>query len=200
MRHKDIVRGIIICLVVLFIAFCVMLATPAKAYEGERITTAKQDALHNAADILRSVGYAEDSEVIKALQAEWWREQEDLDIIAKVIQHEADPEWCEWEHSVAVGAVVCNRVKSPHFPNTVREVVEQPGQYLKAYTSDFSGTTRLAYEAAKVALDGDHDVPADCYWQDTNRQGVSVWKSFLCETPYGFRSTTYICRGIPGVA
>ena len=96
MRHKDIVRGIIICLVVLFIAFCVMLATPAKAYEGERITTAKQDALHNAADILRSVGYAEDSEVIKALQAEWWREQEDLDIIAKVIQHEADPEWCEW--------------------------------------------------------------------------------------------------------
>lgn len=199
MRHKDIVRGIIICLVVLFIAFCVMLATPAKAYEGERITTAKQDALHNAADILRSVGYAEDSEVIKALQAEWWREQEDLDIIAKVIQHEADPEWCEWEHSVAVGVVVCNRVKSPHFPNMVKEVVAAPGQYLESYTRNFSGTSRLAYEAAKAALDGDHDVPSDCYWQDNKVHGVSVWKSFVCETPYGFRSTTYICRGIPGV-
>lgn len=201
MRHKDIVRGIIICLVVLFIAFCVMLATPAKAYEGERITTAKQDALHNAADILRSVGYAEDSEVIKALQAEWWREQEDLDIIAKVIQHEADPQWCAWEHSVAVGAVVCNRVKSPHFKgDTVREIVAAPGQYLESYTRNFSGTSRLAYEAAKAALDGDHDVPSDCYWQDNKVQGVSVWKSFVCETPYGFRSTTYICRGIPGVS
>lgn len=199
MRHKDIVRGIIICLVVLFIAFCVMLATPAKAYEG-RVTTAKQDAIHEAAEILRAAGYADDSAVIKALQAEWWREQENLDIIAKVIQHEADPEWCEWEHSVAVGAVICNRVASSYFPNTVKEVVAQPGQYLEAYTSNFSGTTRLAYEAAKAALDGDHDVPSDCYWQDNKVQGVSVWKSFVCETPYGFRSTTYICRGIPGVS
>lgn len=198
MRHKDIVRGIIICLVVLFVAFCVMLATPAKAYDGERITTAKQDALHNAADILRSVGYAEDSEVIKALQAEWWREQENLDIIAKVIQNEADPQWCEWEHSVAVGAVVCNRVKSPHFPDTVREVVEQPGQYLVSYTYGFDGVTELAYLAAKAALDGDHDVPEDAYWQDTHIQGVSVWKAFELDTGW-YKSTTYICCGIPGV-
>jgi len=195
MRHKDIVRGIIICLVVLFVAFCVMLATPAKAFEGERITTAKQDALHNAADILRTVGYAEDSEVIKALQAEWAKEQEGLDIIAKVIQNEADPEWCEWEHSVAVGAVVCNRVKSPHFPDTVREVVEQPGQYLKAYTRGFSATTRLAYEAAKAAMDGEHDVPEDAYWQDNRVQGKRIWKAFTVDTGY-FRSTTYICCGV----
>ena len=199
MRHKYIVRGIIICLVVLFVAFCVMLATPAMAYEGERITTARQDALHEAAEILRAAGYADDSEVIKELQAEWWREQENLDIIAKVIQHEADPQWCEWEHSVAVGAVVCNRAKSPYFPDTVREVVEQPGQYLKAYTSNFSATTRLAYEAEKAAMDGDHDVPSDCYWQDNKVQGVSIWKAFTVDTGY-FRSTTYICRGIPGVS
>lgn len=195
MRHKYIVRGIIICLVVLFVAFCVMLATPAKAYEGERITTAKQDALHNAADILRSVGYSEDSEVIKALQAEWWREQEDLDIIAKVIQNEADPAWCEWEHSVAVGAVVCNRVKSPHFPNMVKEVVAAPGQYLPAYTYGFDATPRLAYLAAKAALDGDHEVPEDAYWQDNTIQGKRIWKAFTVDTGY-FRSTTYICCGV----
>lgn len=198
MRHKYIARGIVICMAVIVILLIVILATPAKAYEGERITTARQDALHEAAEILREAGYADDSEVIKELQAEWWREQENLDIIAKVIQHEADPQWCEWEHSVAVGAVVCNRVKSPWFPDTVREVVEAPGQYLKAYTSDFGGTTRIAYEAARAAMDGDHDVPSDCYWQDNKVQGVSIWKSFVCETPYGFRSTTYICRGVPG--
>lgn len=194
MRHKYIARGIVICMAVIVIMLIVILATPAKAYEG-RVTTAKQDALHDAAEILRAAGYADDSEVIKELQAEWWREQENLDIIAKVIQHEADPQWCEWEHSVAVGAVVCNRVKSPWFPDTVREVVEQPGQYLKAYTSDFSGVSRLAYEAAKAAIDGAHDVPANAYWQDNKVQGVYIWKSFVCDTGW-FRSTTYICCGV----
>ena len=198
MKHKAIICGITICFVVLFIALCVILATPAKAYEGA-IHTAKQDSLHESADILRAVGYAEDSEVIKVLQAAWMQEQEDLCIIAKVIQNEADPAWCEWEHSVAVGAVVCNRVKSPYFPNTVKEVVEQPGQYLKAYTRDFSGVSRLAYEAAKAAMDGDHSVPTDAFWQDTHVQGKEIWKAFTVDTGW-FRSTTYICRGIPGVA
>ena len=199
MRHKYIARGIVICMAVIVILLIVILATPAKAYEGTRITTARQDALHEAAEILRAAGYADDSAVIKELQAEWWREQENLDIIAKVIQHEADPQWCEWEHSVAVGAVVCNRVKSPYFPDTVKAVVEQPGQYLKAYTSDFSGVSRLAYEAAKAAIDGAHDVPANAYWQDNKVQGVYVWKVFQLDTGW-YRSTTYICCGIPGVS
>lgn len=191
------------CLTVFFIAVLavviVLIAIPTKAYDGDRITTARQDALHQAAEILRSVGYAEDSTVIKTLQAEWAEEQEALDIIAKVIQHEADPQWCEWEHSVAVGVVVCNRVKSPHFKgDTVREIVAAPGQYLESYTRNFSGTSRLAYEAAKAAIDGDHDVPSDCYWQDTHIQGKEIWKAFTVDTGY-FRSTTYICRGIPGV-
>lgn len=200
MRHKYIARGIVICMIIVVLLLIVMLSTPAAAYDGEPIRTERQDYLHDAAEILRVAGYADDSAVIKELQAEWWREQENLDIIAKVIQHEADPQWCEWEHSVAVGAVVCNRVKSPYFKgDTVREIVAAPGQYLESYTRDFSGTSRLAYEAAKAAMDGDHDVPSDCYWQDNKVQGVSVWKSFVCETPYGFRSTTYICQGIPGV-
>lgn len=199
MRHKYIARGIVICMAVIVMLLIVILATPVKAYEGERITTARQEALHEAAEILRAAGYADDSEVIKELQAEWWREQENLDIIAKVIQHEADPAWCEWEHSVAVGAVVVNRVKSEYFPDTVKEVVAAPGQYLKSYTYGFEKTSRLAYEAAKAALDGDHDVPEDAYWQDNKVQGKRIWKAFTVDTGY-FRSTTYICRGIPGVS
>lgn len=185
-------------MVLLLILLCIILATPAHAAD-EPIRTNKQLALHEAADILRAAGYSDDSEVIKALQAAWWQEQEDLNIIAKVIQNEADPQWCEWEHSVAVGAVVVNRERSPHFPNTIREVVAQPGQYLKSYTYDFSGVSELAYLAAKAALDGDHDVPADAYWQDNKVQGCYIWKSFLLDTGW-FRSTTYICCGIPGVA
>ena len=197
MKYK--LRRVIICIAVLFIVLCVILATTASAYEGTRITTARQDALHEAAELLRSCGLPDSDPAIQALSAEWWREQEDLDIVAKVIQNEADPAWCEWEHSVAVGVVVLNRVRSPYFPNSVKEVVAAPGQYLPNYTYGFEKTTRLAYEAAKAALDGDHDVPEDAYWQDTHVQGVSIWKAFTVDTGW-FRSTTYICRGIPGVS
>ena len=199
MNHNHILRGIIICMIVLFVALCVILATPVRAdYDGARVTTAKQDALHQAADILRSVGYADDSAEIKALSAAWWKEEENLNIVAKVIQYEADPRWCGWEHSVAVGAVVMNRVASPYFPNTVYGVVTAPGQYLPAYTWGFDNISRLSYEAAKAAIDGDHDVPADAFWQAQFPQGKETWKTFSVDTGY-FASTTYICRGIVGV-
>ena len=197
MRHKNELRGAVICMAVLLVMLLVILLTPAEAYEGEPVRTARQETLHAAADILRSYGYAEDSEAIMALGDAWRQEQENLDIIAKVIQHEADPAWCEWEHSVAVGAVVCNRVKSEHFPNSVKEVVEAPGQYLPAYTRNFDGTSRLAYLAAKAALDGDHDVPEDAYWQDNKVQGKRIWRAFTVDTGW-YKSTTYICCGIPG--
>lgn len=189
MKHNNIVRGVTALLML------ALFAIPAHAYEGDRITTARQEALHEAADILRGCGYAEDSEVIKTIQAEWRAEQERLDIIAKVIDHEAPPAWCDWEHSVAVGVVVLNRVASPLFPNTVKEVVAAPGQYLRSYTYGFSETPRLAYEAAKAALDGEHDVPEDCFWQDTHVQGAAIWKAFTVDTGY-YKSTTYICRGV----
>lgn len=195
MKHNNPTQVIAVLICILLIVLCVLLATPAHAYEGERITTARQAALHEAADILRSCGYAEDSEVIRAIQAEWRAEQEKLDIIAKVIDHEAPPAWCEWEHSVAVGVVVLNRVASPLFPNTVREVVAAPGQYLRSYTYDFADTSRIAYEAAAAALDGAHDVPEDCYWQDTHVQGAAIWRAYTVDTGW-YRSTTYICRGV----
>ena len=199
MKHKYIVALGIAILCIVFIALCVAMATPAAAYEGDPIWTNRMLILHYAADMLREAGFSDDSEPIRALSAEWWREQEDLDIIAKVVAHEADPQWCEWEHSVAVAVVVLNRVASPYFPNTVKEVVAAPGQYLPAYTYGFENTPRLCYEVAKAAMDGDHDVPSDCYWQDNKIQGTSIWKSFVCDTGW-FKSTTYICRGIPWVS
>lgn len=195
MKHKYIVALGIAILCIVFIALCVAMATPAAAYEGDPIWTNRMLILHYAADMLREAGFSDDSEPIRALSAEWWREQENLDIIAKVVAHEADPQWCEWEHSVAVAVVVLNRVASPYFPNTVKEVVAAPGQYLPSYTWGFENTPRLCYEVAAAAMNGEHDVPEDAYWQDNKIQGTSIWKSFVCDTGW-FKSTTYICRGI----
>ena len=199
MRHnKDTLMQMLITLICIVLLLLIVLISPARAYEGDPVRTQRQNDLHDTAEALRAMGVPDSSPEIRQLQAEWWKEQEALNITAKVIQNEADPAWCEWEHSVAVGAVVQNRVKSDLFPNTTREVVAQPGQYLESYTRNFDGVSHLAYKAAKAALDGDHDVPEDAFWQDTHRQGKSVWKAFELDTGW-YKSTTYICCGIPGV-
>lgn len=191
MRHKNIVALLIALMCIVFIAFCVLLATPAAAYDGTRITTAKQDALHEAAEILRAVGYADDSEPIRALSEAWWAEQEDLDIVARVVQGEAGG--CPFDHQVAVAAVVVNRRNSPLFPATIREVVAAPMQYTPLYLYGFENTTRNCYEAAKIALDGTDSVPDDVVWQAEFVQGKEVWWRSEVDTGW-FHSVTYFCR------
>lgn len=196
MKRNEI-RGSIICVILILIALVVMMATNARAYEGARITTKRQDALHEAAEILRAAGLGEDDPAIRALSAEWWAEQEALDIVARVVQGEAGN--CPWAHKVAVAAVVVNRVHSPYFPDTVREVVAAPAQYTTLYLSGFDQTSRECYEAAKLALDGESGVPEDVIWQAEFVQGTSIW--WISEVDTGwFHSVTYFCRGIPGVS
>ena len=155
------------------------------------VHTAKQDALHEAAEILRAAGYTDEDAPIRALSDAWWAEAEDLNIIAKVIEHEAGD--CPWEHRVAVGAVVLNRVADERFPDTVREVVEQPGQYHPGYTKGFASVRRSSYEAAAAAMDGRHSVPADVVWQAQFPQGTATWWISDVDTGW-YRSTTYFCR------
>ena len=195
MEHKDILRGIVITMVILLIVLAVIMATPAGAYEGGRITTARQDALHEAAELLRSCGLADDDPAVQALSAEWWAEQESLDIVARVIMGEAGN--CPWEHQLAVAAVVVNRVRSPYFADTVRDVVASPGQYTTLYLTGFERTSRQCYEAAKKALDGESGVPEDIIWQAEFPQGTEVWWISRVNTGW-YASTTYFCRGVAG--
>ena len=73
----------------------------------------------------------------------------EMDILARVIHGEARGE--PYVGQVAVGAVVMNRIKSGQFPNTIREVVFQPG----AFTAVDDGQYWLAPNATayKAALD-----------------------------------------------
>lgn len=55
---------------------------------------------------------------------------EDLFLLSKIIAWESGPNWKDWG-LIAIGEVVLNRVASPEFPNTIREVLYQtdPIQY-----------------------------------------------------------------------
>ena len=86
----------------------------------------------------------------------------DLDLLAAII-------WCEagnqpYEGMVAVGQVVMNRVASPNFPNTVSEVLNQPGQFTPASAGTLqaalaAGVNANCYAAAQDAMSGAAPVP-----------------------------------------
>lgn len=190
-NNRNMARGVFIILAVIIVFIFVLMLVPAEAYEGEPVWTARQEELHLRAEEMRDAGISE--EQIAPLSAEWWEEKETLDIVARVVQGEAGA--CPWMHQVAVAAVVVNRIHSPLFPDTAREVVAQPYQYTTLYLYGFEKTSRQCYEAAKKALDGESGVPEDVIWQAEFRQGKEVWWQSDVDTGW-WRSTTYFCRGI----
>lgn len=78
---------------------------------------------------------------------------EDLYLLARLISAEARGE--SFEGQVAVGAVVLNRVKSPEFPDTIREVIYEKGQFTPVTNGSIDATpTSSSISAAKDALSG----------------------------------------------
>ena len=83
--------------------------------------------------------------------------------------------WCEAGNQarigkVAVGAVVLNRVRSPLFPNSIREVIYQGGQFTPVATGVFAralanGVPESCYEAARAALAGENPVGSCLFFQ-----------------------------------
>ncbi|NLW56583.1 MAG: cell wall hydrolase [Firmicutes bacterium] len=79
-------------------------------------------------------------------------DDDDLYLLAKLIQAEADGE--PYAGQVAVGAVVINRVKSPQFPNTIRAVIYQPGQFSCLPKLATNRPTEINLRAARDAMRG----------------------------------------------
>ena len=194
MKHKNIEVAITCFLVILFILLCVSMAHAEE--DNSPIWTHKMEVAHEAADILRAYGYAENSPAIFSMKMIWLQEKENLDILARVIMGEGGG--CDFDFKVCVGAVLRNRVEySEYFPDSYSEAVSQPGQYTTAYLTGFDKTNRESYEAAKYVLDGKDDVPHDVIWQANFPQGKEIWKIIEVDTGW-FKSTNYFCKGIYG--
>lgn len=183
--------------------------------------TSRQTALHDIAEQARALGLPEDNPIIAEASRLWWEEnrpviavsgesvkveipeiemeelappieinQDDLDVLAKLIWKEAGA--CPWEHQCAVGCVVLNRVHDERFPDTVRDVVGQPGQYSTAYLSGFDGTPQDCYDAAAAVLSGEYTIPANVVWQANFVQGSGIWWASEVNTGW-WHSITYFC-------
>lgn len=120
-------------------------------------------------------------------------EQDDIELLANVMFYE---NYVNGEEVMYyTGAVVMNRVKSPEFPNTVREVLyqEHPKQYAttgKFFTKEIPQEVYLI--ALKILKYGTPDVPEGVLYQAMRKQG-KVWKAI--PSSYSSKDIEYFCYG-----
>lgn len=99
---------------------------------------------------------------------------DDVTLLAALIQCEAGTQ--SYEGMLAVGAVVCNRVRSGRYPNTLRGVIYQRGQFgpassgilARRLAGSINGSCRRAAEAA---LGGADNVGGALYFRSV-RSGI----------------------------
>ena len=85
----------------------------------------------------------------------------DVELLAALLECEAGS--TNYEALLAVGSVVVNRMKSPYYPNTLRGVIFQSGQFPPALNGKVDrilarGVKPLCVEAARDALNGKNNV------------------------------------------
>jgi len=121
---------------------------------------------------------------------------EDLMLISKIIYAEAGSEWLSDEWKMCVGEVVLNRVASPEFPNTIKEVLEQPGQYYGANSRYFNNLlpSERSVVCAMRLLNGERLLEPSVVFQANFTQGggthTAVFDKYLGWTYFCYSSKT----------
>ena len=75
----------------------------------------------------------------------------EIDLLARLVRAEAQTE--PLEGKIAVACVVLNRVESPHFPDTIKEVIYAPGQFQPVKNGEINKPADAeSIQAVKAAL------------------------------------------------
>lgn len=116
--------------------------------------------------------------------------EDDLYVLSHIIQCEAG--YCEREMMEGVGSVVLNRVADDRFPDTITEVVNQPGQYRPVTDGIFASAqpTELVMEVTVDLLEHGSKFPPEVIYQANFPLGTGIYKTL--STSY---STMYFCYG-----
>ena len=101
--------------------------------------------------------------------------EEELYIMSHLIMGEAGGQ--SRACKVAVGSVVLNRVASHRFPNTIKSVVFQKGQYACTWDGNYNKTPNAeSIEVAKYLLENGSQLPEYVIFQSRGRQGDRTYK------------------------
>lgn len=119
---------------------------------------------------------------------------EDLMLLSKIIYAEAGSEWLSDEWKKCVGEVVLNRVDSQEFPNSLKEVLEQPGQYYGSNSRYFNSLlpTARCVDCALSLLNGERQLEPSVVFQANFTQGggthTAVYDKYLGWTYFCYSS------------
>ena len=117
---------------------------------------------------------------------------EDLEILSKIIEAEAGMNWLDEYIRMCVGEVLMNRVASKDFPDTIREVAYQEGQYhhIKYGLFDEIVPTMKSVRTALRLLNGDRVInDKDVVFQANFPQGSGIYE-IIHDNLLG---NTYLC-------
>ena len=115
----------------------------------------------------------------------------DLNLLARLIHAEAGCDWMTDELQMSVGNVVLNRVKDDRFPNSIKGVIYQQGQYACINNGMINNEpSEKAINNARRLLQGETILPENIIWQSEFRQGNGVYKTYYDEV---LGNTTYLC-------
>ena len=178
-----------------------------------------QDQAHQTAESLRKKGYSDSSAYVQAAKSTWNEAQkaiagyqklaqysdEDIRILTTTVFHEAGHTTEQLRQYVA--QVVLNRVEDSRFPDTVKGVITQPGQYSTKYatveaanaiqaTDSKNGTYYygICEDSVKAAMMGQVEMPSNVLYQANFSQGKGVWKTVYFNSGW-YASTSYFCYG-----
>lgn len=116
---------------------------------------------------------------------------EDLDLLSRVIYAEVGCSWIpDWVQQMT-GSVVLNRVASSYYPNTIREVIYQPGQYSPTWDGSINKKPDARTVAnAKYLLEHGSICPSNVVGQNSVVTGSGVYRSYY-DSVLG--TTVYFC-------
>lgn len=137
---------------------------------------AEEEAEKQAA---KEAAAARTSSVSTTQQASVAADVDDVTLLAALIQCEAGSQ--SYEGKLAVGAVVCNRIRSSRYPNTLRGVIYQSGQFGPAHNGALASRlgrsiSSSCVRAAQEALGGADNVDGALHFQSTRtgRSGIVI--------------------------
>ncbi len=162
----------IICLTVGLLPLLVVLLI-GTAVTAKKITASKQQVVSSTeeAQVTVPVGGESSVQVSRSTDADRYS----VYILAQVIEGEAADE--PYEGKVAVGAVILNRSKSSHFPNSIPGVVNQMGAFESVSNGQYQRP--LSEESLRAAVDAlngqDPSKGALYFWNPAKSTSKWIW-------------------------
>jgi len=111
---------------------------------------------------------------------------DDVWYLSRVIQAESG--YCQREMMEGVGSVVLNRVADDRFPDSIPEVIQQPGQYSTLSWLSSQTPTEEVMDVTIDLLENGSKFPPEVVWQANFPQGSGTYQTL--STSY---STMYFC-------